>query len=160
MLPAMSLDGILTYHILEDGVTADVFNEFISNVLDHMNPFPQPNSVIVMDNASIHKSDDLREMVENRFVQFECVSKAINSFPFRGMRMLYLPAYSPDLNPIEEAFSAMKSWMRTNNVYVLQEFSNNNDADPYGVIAEAIETITPEKAHRWFRHSGYITEFH
>lgn len=64
----MSLDGILYLAIQDQPYTAIQFNSFIDALLDGMNPFPQPNSVIIMDNASIHKSAELREMVEGRFV--------------------------------------------------------------------------------------------
>ena len=62
-----------------------------------MNEWPLPNSVLVIDNASIHKVTGIREMVEER-----------------GAHLLYLPAYSPDFNPIELAFSTIKTWLRTN----------------------------------------------
>ena len=64
----MSLDGILHLAIQDHPYTAIQFNSFIEALLDNMNPFPQPNSVIVMDNASIHKSPELRQMIEERFV--------------------------------------------------------------------------------------------
>ena len=70
MLPALSLDGILHLDIQEQSYTGASFNAFIDGLLDNMNPFPQKNSVIVMDNASIHKSPALRPMIENRFVYF------------------------------------------------------------------------------------------
>ena len=64
----MSLDGILHLAIQDCPYTAIQFNSFIEALLNNMNPFPQPNSVIVMDNASIHKSPELRQMIEERFV--------------------------------------------------------------------------------------------
>ena len=66
ILPAMSLDGVLHLAIQDCPYTAVQFNSFIEALLDNMNPFPQPNSVIVMDNASIHKSQELLQMVEER----------------------------------------------------------------------------------------------
>lgn len=66
MLPAMSLDGILALEVLDHSFSTDDFNKFITRLLDPMNPFPMRNSVIVMDNASIHHSDELRHMVEAR----------------------------------------------------------------------------------------------
>ncbi|KAJ2932941.1 hypothetical protein H1R20_g4170, partial [Candolleomyces eurysporus] len=106
ILPALSLDGILHPDVIPRSYTAEIFNGFIEGLLDNMNPFPAPNSVIVMDNASIHKSEDLRRMVEAR-----------------GMRLVFLPAYSPDFNPIEEAFSAIKAWLRANRDYVRGELA-------------------------------------
>lgn len=64
----MSLDGILYLAIQDQPYTTIQFNSFIDTLLDGMNPFPQPNSVIIMDNTSIHKSAELREMVEGWFV--------------------------------------------------------------------------------------------
>ena len=69
-----------------------------------MNKWPLPLSVLVIDNASIHKVAGLRELVEER-----------------GMRLLYLPSYSPDLNPIELSFSSIKGWLRANRDRVNQE---------------------------------------
>ena len=100
-MPALSLDGILHLDIVNRAYNSELFNGFIDGLLDNMNPFPAPNSVIVMDNASIHKSDELRAMVEQQ-----------------GMRVLFLPPYSPDYNPIEESFSAIKAWIRANRDYV------------------------------------------
>lgn len=72
------------------------------------------------------------------------------------MRLLYLPPYSPDLNPIEEAFSSLKHWLRSNRDYVLGEIEGIS-ADPYRLIWEAAyATLTPESAYGWFRHSEYI----
>ena len=64
----MSLDGILHLAIQDCPYTALQFNSFVDALLDNMNPFPQPNSVIVMDNASIHKSDELCQMIDERCV--------------------------------------------------------------------------------------------
>ena len=62
-----------------------------------MNPFPAPCSVLVMDNAQIHHNGQVAEIVENA-----------------GCLVLYLPPYSPDLNPIEKGFSVFKSALRRN----------------------------------------------
>ena len=84
MLPALSLDGILHLDIVENAVTGTTFHHFVEGLLPCMNKWPLPNSVLVVDNASIHKVDGIRELVEAS-----------------GMRLMFLPAYSPDLNPIE-----------------------------------------------------------
>jgi hypothetical protein len=68
ILPALSLDGIIALEILDQSFTAATFNGFIEGLLDQMNPWPQKNSVVIMDNASIHKSKELQEMVENWYV--------------------------------------------------------------------------------------------
>ncbi|KAA1479855.1 hypothetical protein DENSPDRAFT_741025, partial [Dentipellis sp. KUC8613] len=63
LLPAISLDGIMALDIIEGAFTSLTFAEFIDGLLDRMNPFPGPNSVIVMDNCAIHKSPIVLEMI-------------------------------------------------------------------------------------------------
>ena len=70
MLPALSLDGILAVKIVEGSFTTERFKGFIDGLLDHMTPFPGPNSVIIMDNCRIHRARVIREMIEERFVVF------------------------------------------------------------------------------------------
>ena len=73
-----------------------------------------------------------------------------------GMRLIYLPAYSPDLNPIEEAFSAIKAWLRDNRDYIAGEMGGPT-YDPYMLIWQAVYgVVTPEKAYGWYKHSEYI----
>ncbi|KDQ06621.1 hypothetical protein BOTBODRAFT_121246 [Botryobasidium botryosum FD-172 SS1] len=79
MLPALSLDGILHLDIQERSYNAQLFNEFIDGLLDNMNPFLGPNSVVVMDNASIHKSPELRAMFEARFYVFSSLKAWIRA---------------------------------------------------------------------------------
>ena len=77
-------------------------------------------------------------------------------FFFSGSRLIYLPAYSPDLNPAEEAFSAIKAWLRANRTYLTGEMGASYD--PYALIWEAVySSVTTEHAYGWFRHSEYIT---
>ena len=72
------------------------------------------------------------------------------------MCLLYLPTYSPDLNPIEEAFSSIKAWLRSHREYVSGEMEGDT-TDPYTLIWEAVFTaITPEKIFGWYKHSEYI----
>lgn len=68
VLPALSLDGVLPLNIQDHSYTSEDFNSFVDGLLDSMNLFPQRNSVIIMDNASIHKSAALEEMVLARYV--------------------------------------------------------------------------------------------
>ena len=72
------------------------------------------------------------------------------------MHLLYLPSYFPDLNPIEEAFSAIKAWLRANRDYILGEIEGPG-CDPYRMIWEAVySVITLRKAYGWYKHSEYI----
>jgi hypothetical protein len=72
------------------------------------------------------------------------------------MHLIFLSAYSPDLNPIEEMFSAIKAWIWANRDCVLGEMKGGEGCDPYKMIWDAVFTVTPEKALGWFRHSSYI----
>ena len=71
------------------------------------------------------------------------------------MRILFLPAYSPDLNPIEEAFSTIKAWIRRNRDRVHAEMTGAPFSRPHRVILEAVYSVTPEMAYHWYRHAGY-----
>ncbi|KAJ6524791.1 hypothetical protein B0H19DRAFT_875558, partial [Mycena capillaripes] len=64
VLPAICLDGVLHLDILTRSWTADEFRSYLDVLLDRMNPFPQDSSVLVMENASVHHFDGIREMVE------------------------------------------------------------------------------------------------
>ena len=116
-----------------------------------MNPYPQDRSIIVLDNCAIHKTHALREIVKGH-----------------GCLLMFLPPYSPDLNPIEESFScgtyyylfithfvpltiylSVKAWIRHNWVHI------QSHKYPEIALLESSQVITPEKSKEWFRHSGY-----
>jgi hypothetical protein len=63
VLPALSLDGVLTVAIVPGSVNGEIFEDFIYDLLAVMEPFPNQNSVLVMDNASIHKSAEIQNMI-------------------------------------------------------------------------------------------------
>src|SRR5215469_6939733 len=81
-----------------------------------MSPYPGERSVLVMDNASIHHNEELVELIESG-----------------GAKVVFLPPYSPDFNPIEEAFSAIKAWLCRNRDFVMS-FQN-----PIHVVVEISE---------------------
>lgn len=140
VLPAMSMDGILHFDVLENAITSDNFRSFVQGLLNHMNKWPLPNSVLVVDDASIHKAACIRELVE------EC-----------GARLLYLPPYSPDLNPVELAFPTIKKWLDTNSDRVDREFELE-DATACNVLREAVHAITAEHTKSWFKDCGYLPD--
>jgi hypothetical protein len=84
ILPALSLDSILHLEVLDHSFTGDEFCDFVEGVLDQMQPWPLPNSVLVLDNASIHKIPGLREMVEAR-----CVLVISESLQFIMVLIIY-----------------------------------------------------------------------
>ena len=140
MLPALSLDGILHLEVVENAITGADFHRFVEGLLPRMNEFPLPNSVLVIDNASIHKVEGIREMVEDR-----------------GARLVYLPSYSPDFNPIELAFSTIKQWLRLNRDRVNRELESV-DGTVYNVFWEAVHSVTAEQARGWYKHCGYTVD--
>ncbi|KZP17419.1 hypothetical protein FIBSPDRAFT_747099 [Athelia psychrophila] len=66
VLPALSMDGVLHMDVLKCSWKGNTFYNFIDALLTNMNPYPQRNSVIIMDNASIHHSPELRDLIESR----------------------------------------------------------------------------------------------
>lgn len=73
-----------------------------------------------------------------------------------GMRIAYLPPYSPDMNPIEEAFSAIKACIRANRDWIQGELSGDGPGDVDGLIWQAVySTVTSEKVQGWYRDCGY-----
>lgn len=138
MLPAMSLDGILHIEVLDKAITGKDFRRFIQGLLPHMNKWPLPKSVLVFDSALIHRDPSIYKMVDER-----------------GARLLVLPVHSPDLNPIDLAFSTIKTWLDTNceRVNQVMELDNGTVRD---VFWEAARSITAEQAKEWYGDCGYI----
>ena len=98
-------------------------------------PFPGPMSVLVMDNARIHHGDEILELADRY-----------------GVRIEYLPPYSPDLNPIEEAFSQIKSFIRRNNDVFLSAQAHEIMYDLY----IAMDVVSPADAMGYFIQAGYF----
>jgi transposase len=98
-----------------------------------MLPFPQKNSVLVMDNAKIHHNEKILSIIE----EF-------------GGKVLYLPPYSPDFNPIELAFSVIKSWLRRHNDFI-ESFENPKDP-----LMLACAQITSQMARSFYNKSIYL----
>ncbi|TFK59245.1 hypothetical protein BDN72DRAFT_743395, partial [Pluteus cervinus] len=125
ILPAISLSGVLHLDIITCSWPAVEFRKFIECLLDNMNPYPEPNSVLIMDNASAHHFEELRELVEARYIIY-----------------LYF------------SFSAMKAWIRKNRDFVLGEMTGEETCDPYELLFEAVFSVmTPEKIAGWYRDS-------
>jgi hypothetical protein len=157
ILPAISLDGILHLDILTRSWTGEEFQTYIDALLDNMNPYPQDNSVIVMDNASTHHFEGIRERIKARYVRNKPDLLHRLTVLISDMRLVYLPAYSPDFNPIEEGFSAMKARIRLNRDYVLGEMGNEPTCDPIAMLWEAVfSSMTVENIEGWYRNCGYV----
>jgi len=98
-----------------------------------MNPYPGPNSVIILDNAKIHHNEDLIDYLQ--------------AF---GIRVEFLPPYSPDLNPIELAFSVLKNYLKKNRDFI------ESHNDPIYALFLASLHITSAMAEGFFRGTVYL----
>ena len=90
------------------------------------------HSVLVLDNCSVHHIPDVTELLSNA-----------------GIVVLFLPPYSPDLNPVEEAFSFVKQYLRQHDE-LLQSLP-----DPSDVLQAGFDAITKNHCEAWITHSGY-----
>lgn len=130
LVAAISLGGTLTEQALlvSETVNQNAFLYFLEFVLL---PTLTQGSVLVMDNWSVHHGEEVRELAE-RF----------------GCELLYLPTYSPDLNPIEHLFAKLKLFVKRLRPdapdKLIQAFS------------EALETVTPQNVRNLYRHCGYL----
>ena len=141
ILPAYCDDGILFSRVFQGSTDAAVFEDFIGQLLRHCGRWPEPKSVLVMDNASFHHSDRIEEM---------CIEA--------GVKLVYLPPYSPDLNPIEEFFSELKAYIRRNFV----RYEEDPEQGFQTFLERCIEVVGSRKqsALGHFRHSGVVIDTH
>jgi transposase len=123
ILGAMSSRGMIATMTIEEPTDADIFLAYLDRVLC---PKLQPGSVVVMDNLSSHKVKGVRERIEAA-----------------GAELLYLPPYSPDLNPIEKAWSKLKLLLRSAKVRTREALDQ--------AISELLPQLTQENAEAWFR---------
>lgn len=130
ILSAISLNGIEAALYGEWSVNGDIFNTFIEHSLC---PNLKPGNVVVMDNVSFHKSDKVIELVE------KC-----------GAQVIFLPPYSPELNPIEEMWSKIKTSLRKESARCMKTFKK--------AIKKAYYSVTCEDIGGWFRHAGYCVK--
>jgi transposase len=113
--------------VVEGSTNGTVFETYLREVLC---PTLEEGQVVVMDNLSSHKGERVRELIEGR-----------------GCELIYLPPYSPDFNPIEQAFSKLKSYLR--------EACARSHETLMEVIGEALRTISASDAESFFEHCGY-----
>lgn len=123
ILGALSVDGIIAAMTVEAATDREVFLAYLDQVLC---PKLRPRHVVVMDNLSSHKVAGVRERIE------AC-----------GASLLYLPPYSPDLNPIEKAWSKLKTGLRAVQARTVKTLDH--------AIETLLPTITAHDASAWFR---------
>jgi transposase len=129
LITGLSLAGMSPAMTVEGGTTAAVFAAYLEKVLI---PALRPGQVVVVDNVGAHKPDRMRRLVEAA-----------------GCRLVFLPAYSPDLSPVEEAFSKIKT--------LVKAAAARTRAALNAAIAAALGAVTAADAAGWFTHAGYPT---
>jgi transposase len=127
LLTALSLDGMGPGLLLDRAVDHRAFEAYVAHQLA---PTLRPGQIVVVDNLTAHRSERARAAIEAR-----------------GASLWYLPAYSPDLTPIEEAFSKLKALLRRAQARTTEALS--------AAIWAALQAITPRDARGWFRHCRY-----
>jgi len=127
LLGAIRLGGMFAPMTVEAATDAEIFLAYVDRVLA---PELKPGDVVVMDNLSSHKVVGVRERIEAA-----------------GAELLYLPPYSPDLNPIEKAWSKLKQYLRAAKARTPEQLQQ--------AIAEALNIITRHDATAWFRIPSY-----
>ena len=127
LLASMSLGGMGPCLAVEGPTTKAVFETYVERVLA---PSFRPGQLVVMDNLSSHKGPRVRELVEAR-----------------GCELLYLPAYSPDLNPIEQAFAKLKALLRKAGARTREALLE--------AMGRALDAVTADDTRGFFEYRGY-----
>ena len=127
MLGALSLQGLVAAMTVEGFTDGDVFLALLHEVLL---PQLRPGHILLMDNLKAHK-----------------VAGVAAAGAAAGVRLLYLPPYSPEFSPIEECWSKVKALLRAKAARTLEALEQ--------AITEALAAITSQDAHGWFAHAGY-----
>jgi transposase len=129
LLSSMSMEGMGTSLAVEGATNREVFETYVEQILA---PPLRKGQVVVMDNLTAHKGERVKELIEHR-----------------GCELMYLPPYSPDFNPIEEAFSKIKGLVRKAEARSREALVD--------AIGGGISMVTAEDARGFFEHCGYTT---
>jgi len=127
LVAALTPDGLQVPWMIEGAMDTATFVWYIT---EQLAPTLQPGQVVVLDNLSVHKAASIRQAIEARQCQ-----------------LLFLPSYSPDFTPIEQAFSKIKA--------ILRRLGARTKETLWESMRVAVEAITPDDAVAWFAHAGY-----
>ena len=128
ILSSIWLDGKTVHTVYQGGTTAERFAEYPENILL---PTLSGNGIIIMDNMRSHHAKVVKGILDSS-----------------GIRYLYLPPYSPDLNPIEKMWSKIKAYLRKVKVHTASELP--------GAIEKAFSTVRPSDCSGWFHSCNYV----
>ena len=127
IIGSIRLDGSTACMTIEGATDTEIFRAYVRDVLC---PTLRPGDVVMMDNLSPHKSDGTSQLIKAA-----------------GAEVLFLPAYSPDFNPIEKMWSKIKAFLRAVEARTPPEL--------VAAIGSALATVTPQNALNWFASCGY-----
>jgi transposase len=127
LLASITQKGLGASLAVEGATRREVFETYLQGVLA---PTLEPGQVVVMDNLSAHKGGRVKEIIEGR-----------------GCELIYLPPYSPDFNPIEQAFSKVKG--------LLRKAEARTRSALIGAMGRALDTLTAHDTRGFFGHCGY-----
>jgi transposase len=127
-LAALRHDGLSAPCVFDGAINGARFLAWVEQALA---PTLRPGDVVVMDNLAAHKVAGVRAAIEAA-----------------GAELLYLPPYSPDLNPIELAFAKLKGWLRTAASRTVEAL--------WQAIGQALDAFTPAECARYLAHAGYV----
>ena len=131
-LGALRHDRLGAPCVFDGPINGECFLAYVEQVLL---PTLRAGDIVIMDNLGSHKSKAIRETIRQA-----------------GARLWYLPKYSPDLNPIEQAFSKIKHWMRL--------AQKREEDDIWRHIGHLVSTIGPSECANYFRNAGYVSTSH
>lgn len=139
ILPAYTQDGIMLARVFQGSTDAAVFEEFLEQLLPLCGRWPEPKSVLVMDNASFHHTERIEQMCHDV-----------------GVKLVYLPPYSPDFNPIEEFFAELKAFIKRN----WRNYETNPEHGFDTFLEWCIDVVggKDRSAKGHFRHAGLTIE--
>jgi transposase len=141
ILPAYAQDGVILSCIFKGSTDGSFFESFIEQHLRHCGRWPEPKSVLVMDNASFHPSDRIKQLCSDA-----------------NVKLLYLPPYSPDFNPIEEFFAELKARIKKD----CTAYEENLDQGFQAFLRRCVQDVGAKKesTERHFRHAGITVQEH
>lgn len=128
-LVALRCNGLTAPCVFDGPINGECFRAYVEQLLV---PVLKPGDIVIMDNLGSHKSVALRRIIRGV-----------------GARLWYLPPYSPDLNPIEQAFAKIKHWMRIAQKRTLE--------DTWRHIGDLVTTIQPRECSNYFANAGYAS---
>lgn len=140
-LAALRHDCLTAPMVVDGAINGELFLAYVEQVLL---PTLQEGDIVVMDNLSSHKVAGVEKMIESA-----------------GAQVLYLPQYSPDLNPIENVFSKLKTMLRKLKLRTMEELGNklgklgNKLGELWNKLGELCDIFLPEECKNYFKNAGY-----